>query len=543
MLEEDEGARRFLEEAAEAVRAIRAGEVDAVLVDPERVYTLASADMPYRLLVEGLSEAAVTLSPDGVVLSCNRHFEDLLRQGSHALLGRPLGTFVTEESQVRLERMIEGGLAGAAEENLVLLRSDGALIPLSLRATAVSEGVLGPCLLVTDRSEQRYFLELKETQRALREADRKKDEFLATLAHELRNPLAPIRNALEILKRPGIGEQDLQWARGVIDRQLQHMGRLLEDLLDVSRIGRKQLELRREPVDLASVLQAALETSRPVIETMGHELTVELPPEPIAVEADTVRLAQVFSNLLNNAANYTEPNGHLRLRVERAENKVTVCVQDDGIGIAAADLPHIFTIFSQSQPASLRSKSGMGIGLSLAKGLVELHDGTIAARSDGPGRGSEFLVCLPVLMEAPSAEDGGAAELAPELTVSRRVLVVDDHPDNADSLSVLLQLMGHEVSTAYDGEEALALAESIRPEVVLIDIAMPKLSGHDVGRRIREREWGKGVLLIAVSGWGQARDRNTSREAGFDHHLVKPADPAVLRELLGSRRTGESAAR
>jgi PAS domain S-box-containing protein len=500
--------------------------------------------MPYRLLVEGLTEAAMTLTADGAILSCNRRFEDLIRQGSHALLGRPLQTFVAPESHARLERLIEGGLACAAEENLVLVRSDGALIPVSLRANPLSEGALGPCLLITDRSEQRYFLELKETQRALREADRRKDEFLATLAHELRNPLAPIRNALEILKRPSIGEQDLQWSRGVIERQLQHMGRLLEDLLDVSRIGRKQLELRKQPVELVTVLSAALETSRPVIEAMGHELTVELSPEPIAVEADTVRLAQVFSNLLNNAANYTEEKGHIRLRVECLGNEVAVYVQDDGIGISPDQLPLLFTIFSQSQPGSLRSKSGMGVGLSLAKGLVELHGGRIAARSDGPGRGSEFVVRLPVAQAVPEvSESNGAGEPAPESTVARRVLVVDDHPDNADSMSVLLQLMGHEVFTSYDGEEALRLAESVRPEVVLIDIAMPKVSGHDVCRRIRQREWGKELLLIAVSGWGQARDRATSREAGFDHHLVKPADPDVLRELLGSKSAGESPAR
>ena len=541
MLQEDEGSRRLLEEAAETVRAIRAGEVDAVLVDTERVYTLATADLPYRLLVEGLDEAAVTLTADGVILSCNRRFEDVLRQGSHALLGRPLQMFVTAESHPRLERMIEGGLSGTVEENLVLLRSDGVLIPVSLRANSVSEGALGPCLLVTDRSEQRYFQELKETQRALREADRKKDEFLATLAHELRNPLAPIRNALEILKRPDLGEQDLQWSRGVIERQLQHMARLLEDLLDVSRIGRKQLELRREPVELAAVLQASLETSRPVIEALGHELAVELPPEPIAVQADAVRLAQVFSNLLNNAANYTEAKGHVRLRVESRGSEVAVFVEDDGIGISPDDLPQLFTIFSQSHPSSLRSKSGMGIGLSLAKGLVELHGGTITAHSEGRGCGSQFVVRLPVAPEAPAAGAGESEEAAAPAIVARRVLVVDDHPDNADSLSVLLQLMGHEVFTAYSGQEALDKAEAVRPEVVLIDIAMPKLSGHDVGRRIREREWGRDVLLIAVSGWGQARDQMISRQAGFDHHLVKPADPAVLRELLATRPAGESA--
>ena len=540
ILEEDEGGRRLLEEAADALDAIRAGEVDAVLVNAERVYTLDAPDLPYRLLVEGMTEAAATLTADGVVLSCNRRFEDLLRQGSHALLGRPLDKFVAPESHSRIERLLHDGLAGATEENLVLQRSDGAMIPVSLRAHAVREGALGVCLLVTDRSEQRYFLELKQTQKALREADRKKDEFLATLAHELRNPLAPIRNALEILRVKGGATAEVQWSRGVIERQVQNMTRLLEELLDVSRIGRQQLELRKESIELASVLEAALETSRPVIEAAGHTLHLSLPSEPVFLKADPVRLAQVFSNLLNNAANYTERGGHVSITAERAGNQVAVVVGDDGIGISADDLPFVFTIFSQSKPASLRSKAGLGIGLSLAKGLVELHGGTIEARSEGRGHGSEFVVRLPVAEAvAGSSGIGEAGDRARESIKFRRVLVVDDYPDNADSLTLLLKMMGHEVATAYDGEQALDAAESLRPEVVIVDIEMPKLSGHEVCRQIREREWGQGVLFIALSGWGQARDRNSSRQAGFDHHLVKPADPAVLRELL-SPATGES---
>lgn len=534
ILDEDDG--HFYEEAAETVRAIRAGEVDAVLVNPDRVYMLGSADLPYRLLVEGMSEAAATLNAEGALLACNRRFEDLVREGSHALLGRPIRMYVAPESHARLERLLQEGIAGAAEENLVLMRSGGALIPVSLRASAVREGALGVCLLLTDRSEQRYFHELKQTQKALREADRKKDEFLATLAHELRNPLAPIRNALEILKVKAGPEPEVSAARAVIERQLQNMTRLLEELLDVSRIGRQKLQLQKETIELKIVIEAALETSRPVVEAAGHRLEVLLPEGLVFVRADAVRLAQVFSNLLNNAANYTEQGGQVSISTERTRDRIAVKVKDNGIGISADDLPHIFAVFSQSRPSSPRSRTGLGIGLSLAKGLVELHGGTIEAHSEGNGRGSEFIVRLPVARSGAGAAESGAAEDRElELVVSRRVLVVDDYPDNADSLTLLLKLMGHEVTTAYDGEQALHMAESDRPEVVIVDIEMPKLSGHEVCRQIRERDWGRQVLFIALSGWGQARDRDSSRKAGFDHHLVKPADPAQLRDLLCSK--------
>jgi signal transduction histidine kinase/ActR/RegA family two-component response regulator len=377
-------------------------------------------------------------------------------------------------------------------------------------------------------------IERKHAEQALRDADRKKDEFLATLAHELRNPLAPIRNAVRIVQAKGPPVPELLWARGVIDRQVEVMARLLEDLLDVSRISRNKLELRTQRVDLAAVLDVALETSRPVIDAGGHELSVTLPAEPIRLEADPLRLAQVFSNLLNNAAKYTEEGGRVWLTAERQGGEVIVSVKDSGIGIAAEMLPRVFEMFSQAERALVRSQGGLGIGLSLVKGLVELHGGSIEARSGGPGRGSEFVVRLPVPSVAPEREPGRPCEDEPVAVPKRRVLIVDDNEDSADSLAMLLKIMGHEVRTAYDGEQAVEAAAALRPDVALLDIGMPRLNGYDACRRIREQPGGQEVFLIAVTGWGQEEDRRRTEEAGFDHHVVKPVDTAALMRLLAS---------
>jgi PAS domain S-box-containing protein len=385
--------------------------------------------------------------------------------------------------------------------------------------------MIGVSLDITDR---------KRIEAELREADRRKDEFLATLAHELRNPLAPMRNAVHILKAKGPRHPELDWARGVLDRQATLMARLLEDLLDVSRISRNRLELRRERVELSAVLEAALETSRPLIEAGHHEITVMVATEPVRLDADPVRLAQVFANLLNNAAKYTEKGGRIQLAGERRGSHVVVSVKDSGIGIAADALPRIFEIFSQANPALGRSQSGLGIGLSLAKGIVELHGGTIEARSEGAGRGSEFVVRLPAVAGTPASEPARADDDGPRPVTSRRILIVDDNKDSAESLAMLLRIIGHEVVAAYDGEQAIEAARATRPDVVLLDIGMPKLNGYETCRRIREEPWGREIFFIAVTGWGQEEDRRRTEEAGFDRHMVKPVDSALLMNLLAS---------
>jgi PAS domain S-box-containing protein len=371
-----------------------------------------------------------------------------------------------------------------------------------------------------------------EAEAALKEADRRKDEFLATLAHELRNPMAPIRNAVQILKASPADDPDLELSRTIIDRQAAQMARLLDDLLDVSRITREKLELRRHRVALAAVVEAAVETSRPLIEAAGHELAVALPDGPVYLDADPVRLAQVFSNLLNNAAKYTPAGGHVRLEAARLGDALTVTVRDDGIGLAPEILPTLFDMFSQAAPALERAQGGLGIGLSLVKGLVELHGGAIEARSDGPGRGSAFVVRLPVA-DGPAPEPA-APEPAASCDAGCRILVADDSPDAAGTMARLLQLLGHEVRTAADGQEAVEAADAFRPDVALLDIGMPRLNGYDAARRIRELPGGAEVTLVALTGWGSADDRRRSREAGFDAHLTKPVDPQALRDLLAS---------
>ncbi len=395
--------------------------------------------------------------------------------------------------------------------------------------------------------------ERKEAAEQLREASRNKDEFLATLAHELRNPLAPLRNGLQVMQLAKGNGEAVERSRAMMERQLAQMVRLIDDLLDVSRISRGKIDLRKERVDLAKIVYQAVETSRPLLEANGHELTIQPSPHALFVEADPTRLAQVFSNLLNNAAKYTERGGRVALTIREAsaggETPVAiVSVRDTGIGIPAPMLHRIFEMFTQVERAAERSQGGLGIGLSLVKGLVELHGGEVEARSDGPGKGAEFVVRLPLPREerrAASNDSEGAGLLAAgplSLAPRRRILVVDDNRDNADSLAMMLRMLGNETRTAYDGEEAVAASAAFRPDVILLDIGLPKLNGHDACRRIREQPGGQQLVIIAQTGWGQAEDRQRTREAGFDHHLVKPVDPSALMKLLaelqGSKAPG-----
>jgi PAS domain S-box-containing protein len=369
----------------------------------------------------------------------------------------------------------------------------------------------------------------------LREADRRKDEFLATLAHELRNPLAPIRNAVELMRLSN-GEAALRdEARSMMERQVAQLVRLVDDLLDISRITRGKLRLRREPVELTTMVRGAVEAARPCIDAQGHRLSVTLPPGPTHLDADPTRLSQVLSNLLTNAAKYTERGGHIGLAAEREGGDVVVSVRDTGIGIAAEHLAHIFEMFSQVDPALERSQGGLGIGLALVRGLVELHGGSVEARSGGPGRGSEFTVRLPIV-EVPAQarrEPGGDGKGCPA-GPKCRILVVDDNGDAARSLAKVLKILGHDVQTAHDGLEAVQAAATLRPDLVLLDLGMPRMNGYEAARHIRQQPWGRGIFIVALTGWGQDDDRRRSHEAGFDRHLVKPIEPAALAALLES---------
>jgi PAS domain S-box-containing protein len=398
-------------------------------------------------------------------------------------------------------------------------------------------GYVGCSLDITD---------VKQYQEVLAEADRRKNEFLAMLAHELRNPLAPIRNALEVMRQTQGNGEAVHSASEMMERQVGQMARLVDDLLDVSRISRGKIELRRGAIELASAVNQAVEASRPMVESKGIDLSVSLPPEPVYLNADPIRLAQVVGNLLNNACKFTDKGGRIWLTSELTSERdqspkgVLIRVRDTGIGIAADQLGRIFEMFTQLDTSLERNVSGLGIGLTLAKNLVELHGGTMEAHSAGAGQGSEFVVRLPVLAEAPKPQTPEPAATELKTTPSRRILVVDDNEDSAESLTILLSLGGHETHTAHDGLEAIEAAEMFRPEVILLDIGLPKLNGFEVARKIREHPWGQTIMLVALTGWGQEEDRRRSQEAGFNHHLTKPVDPLALTKLLARLSVAQS---
>ncbi|HEY7799464.1 MAG TPA: ATP-binding protein, partial [Hyphomonadaceae bacterium] len=376
---------------------------------------------------------------------------------------------------------------------------------------------------------------LKETESALREADRRKDEFLATLAHELRNPLSPIRNAVQILDLHTATERQKQWSREVIARQVKHMALLLDDLLDVSRITRGRLQLRKDFVDLESVIDQAIETARPLIDSKRHRLETRVLSGNLRLEVDPLRLSQILGNLLTNAAKYTDPEGSIELSSWVEHGRLFFSVKDSGVGLTPESIPSLFTMFYQVESAPHRTEGGLGIGLALVKGLVELHGGNITVRSKGLGHGSEFIVELPhsVITGANAVEQGGSTGGVVVFARQRKkLLVVDDNRDALESISVLLELMGYETVRAHSGSETLEVAQSERPDAVLLDIGLPDMTGYEVARRIRREAWGRHAVLIALTGWGQEDDKQKALSAGFDEHFTKPMDPEVLERTL-----------
>jgi PAS domain S-box-containing protein len=383
-------------------------------------------------------------------------------------------------------------------------------------------GCVSVCVDLTER---------KRAEHALLDADRRKDEFLATLSHELRNPLAPLRTALEVLRIAKDDRELAEKARLTMERQLAHLVRLTDDLLDVSRITQNKVELRRERVDLCAALHSAVETTWPSIDSHDHTLRMDLPSQPVWVEADATRLAQVFSNLLSNAARYTPRGGRILVTAAVQADEATVVVADTGVGIPPDLLPRIFDMFTQLPADRDRTHRGLGIGLTLAKRLVELHHGSIEARSDGPGRGSQFIVRLPVEQERATEAEEAAAAAATIASSGCRVLVAEDDADTAEMMEVMLQYKGHDVRIASDGVQALECAQSFQPQIAFLDIGMPRMDGCEAARRIRAA-LGSRVMLVALTGWGQDEDKRRSLDAGFDHHLTKPPDPDVLDQLI-----------
>ena len=453
-----------------------------------------------------------------------------------AVFGFPPGSFgqnlrisqvVHADDLVALETAFHRAMkTGEFEAEYRAVRPDGTVVWIADRGRLVEHSnqpsrILGVSVDLTSR---------KRLEEALIESDRRKDEFLATLAHELRNPLAPVVYAVKALDLKEPASPELRWAVDVIERQTQHMARLIDDLLDVSRISRNTLELRRERVELHAVINAAVEASRPIIEKNRQELIVSIPSEPIYLDADALRLAQVFSNLLNNASKYSklpQGGGDIRLRAEVDGTSVVVTVSDSGIGIAPAMLSKVFDMFTQVGHSS-QSDGGLGIGLALAKRLVEMHGGTIDARSEGLGQGSEFSVRIPLSEAFQEPSMPVHAQANDREQRKRRILIADDNADVVETFQVMLHMFGHEVETALDGFEALEKAELFRPEVVVLDIGMPRLDGLQTARRLRQEPWARNVVFIAITGWGNDKDKRETAEAGFNAHLVKPVDPMTI---------------
>ncbi|MBK5963590.1 hypothetical protein CCR95_05670 [Thiocystis minor] len=506
-----------------------------------RRQALAKAEAGERMLATLLAnvpEGITVCDADGNLRLVSQHGQDLLG-APHAdkriaevveswTVYRPDGQTVMPVDELPLLRALKGETVRDAE--LVQLNEDGRRLFLLCNAAPIhdsGERVVGAIGTWRDIGER------KAAEAALREADRRKDAFLATLGHELRNPLAPIRNACAILTLAGGSDPRVAAARDLIDRQVSHLVRLVDDLLDVSRITRGKLALQRERVGLATVLEHGLEVARPLIKAAGQQLSVSIPPEPIAFEADPVRLAQVFANLLNNASKYTPAGGAIRLTATRTAGEVVVEVTDTGIGIPAEHLPRLFELFHQVPTDVGRVQTGLGIGLALAQGLVAMHEGQVSAHSNGPGTGSTFRVRLPVVSARPVAP----AQSPPSLgRLEGRVLVVDDQTDVAESLAMLLDLQGVTVRTAADGLEALAVAERFRPDLVLLDLGMPKLDGFETCRQLRAKPWGQALAIVAITGWGQEQDRQRSAAAGFDDHWTKPVECRVVLERLAAIR-------
>jgi PAS domain S-box-containing protein len=483
-------------------------------------------------IVASSDDAIISKTLDGKILTWNSGAERIFGYSAAEAIGQPILLLIPPERFNEEAMLLDLLRRGQRIEHFetVRLARDGRRLEVSLTVSPV-RGADGR--IIAASKVARDISQRKQAEAALREASRRKDEFLAILAHELRNPLAPIRNSLHLLRLGTGGDEVVHHTTEIMERQVNHMVRLVDDLLEVSRITQGKIELRKEPIEVSTIVEHALETSGPAIEAARHALMLDVPPESMIVEGDPLRLAQVFANLLINAAKYTDPGGTIRLSASVSDHHVIVSVKDSGTGIARDQLATVFDLFTQVDRHGARAQGGLGIGLTLAKRLVEMHGGSVEARSEGLGHGSEFLVRLPLANSRPigmrsavPARDGSLPE--------QRILLVDDNEDSAESLGLLLRLLGAEVSVTYSGADALAAIAAAKPMVVVLDIGMPGMDGYEVARAIRAQQGLNDVILVALTGWGQDDDRALSRAAGFDHHLVKPADIDALRTLLRS---------
>ncbi|MDP9122541.1 MAG: ATP-binding protein [Acidobacteriota bacterium] len=501
-----------------------------------------------QVALDHQTEAVIVIDTNGRITYLNRAAEALAGKDAETARNRPLDEILPllrsdSRRPYTAASLLAEGCAGASRQRVLFMALDGTAHPLDCTCGQVagSRGPQGAVLVLADAREQAHTeRELERHAEELATADRRKDQFLAMMAHELRNPLAPIRNAVELMRQ--VDPPDTSWSasRDMVERQVKHLARLVDDLLDVSRITRGNIRLRKEEVDLAVGVLRAVDAARPLIAARGHELVLDLPSRPLLVEVDPTRLEQVVANLLDNAAKYTMPGGRIWLTLEAAGGEAVLSIRDTGVGVPPDVLDRVFEPFVQSDGSLDRSEGGLGLGLTLVRSLVEMHGGNVEAHSSGLGQGSEFIVRLPLSTIA--AAESPAEPEEPVATAPRRthVLVVEDNLDAAESLASLLRLWNHEVSVAHDGPAALEVARAERPEVVLLDIGLPGLDGYQVARRLREEIGLSSALLVAMTGYGQPEDRRRSRDAGIQYHFVKPVEPMVLRSLLAGHPPADS---
>lgn len=481
-------------------------------------------------IVESSDDIIVSKTLDGIITSWNRGAELVLGYTADEMIGQHVSRLMPPDVLEDTEKILGQIRRGEKVQHYETRRKrkDGQIVDVSLTVSPIRDAsgkIVGASKIGRDISQQ------KQIEAERQEADRRKDEFLAMLAHELRNPIASINSAAQLFGKLE-SEAELEWAKDVIQKQVKHLSRLIDDLLDVSRITRGKISLRKELLNLSPIVSGAVETVRPLIEERKHELVVSLAPGALRVEGDPLRLEQVLVNLLTNAAKYTESGGRISLSATRDQESIVIRVRDNGLGIAPELLPRVFDLFTQGDRSAARSEGGLGIGLTLAKQLAEMHGGQLFAASAGLGQGSEFTLRLPAAKGATAPQPPTKQSLPRLARQSSRILVVDDNVDTANGMAKLLSLLGHDVKTAHNGETAIEVAREQRPEVILLDIGLPRLDGYQVVRQLRQEPYCKTALIIAVSGYGQEEDRRKSQEAGFDHHLVKPVDFDTLISLL-----------
>lgn len=519
---------------------------------------LRQSEERFRLLIEGVRDYAIfMLDPEGRVATWNTGAQHIKGYAADEIIGQHFSRFYPADAVARKWPDQELQIArkeGRFEEEGWRVRKDGSLFWANVVITALRDregSVYGFAKVTRDLTERKQAEErlresnaelerrveartaqLNESNAALREANQRKDEFLAILAHELRNPLAPLRTGLDLLKYASDDAETVEETRVIMEQQLAQMVRLIEDLLEISRLNQGKLRLRKERMDLAAAVRSAVQSIQPMIDEAGQRLTVAVPDEPVSLYADPVRISQIIANLLSNASKYSEKGDRIVVTVSRLGDEGVVSVRDEGVGISPIYLPRLFEMFSQVDSTLERSKGGLGIGLALVRGLVEMHQGRVTAHSDGPGTGSEFVVALPLSRAAERTADSTGAEGGTGRPSKCRILVADDNKVAVNILSKALTLMGHEVYTAYDGVEALEKAEAYQPRLALLDIGMPRMNGYETARKIRTQAWGQEMKLVALTGWGQEDDKRRAAEAGFDRHVTKPIEMETIRGLV-----------